>query len=293
MTRKHHARRRTSFGSVLVFALLILYVISVLFALGWSIITSLKGRLDYATNKFGFPEEWMWSNYPTAIEHFVAKGILSTKSFYFENMLLNSLLYAGVGSLLGTICTSVMAYVSARFHFKISHIILTIVIITMSLPIVGSLPSGIQITKALHLFNTYPGMLIMQFYFIGAHFLILYEAFQQIPGDYADAARVDGANNFQIMIRVIFPMIAGAFFTVWLIKFVTLWNNYQINLDYLPDIPTLAYGLYVYTQSTDSAISSTPMQMAGCNFLIIPSLIVFLVFHKQLMGTSSEGGIKG
>lgn len=287
-------RKEISIISILIVTILILYVISLIVPLCWSIITSLKSRSDYLNNPFGLPKKFEFNNYVVAFEHYTSKYIRhnTIKTAYIEDMLINSLIYSIGGSFLATLVTCIMAYASSRFKFKIGKIIYSIVLVTMVLPIVGSLPSAIQITKALHLYDSYAGMLILQCSFLGVHFLFFYEAFKRVPIDYSEAAYVDGANNLTIFLKIMLPMVKDTFFTIMLIKFVGLWNDYNITLEFVPNIKTLAFGLYEYSHSYDQAISSTPMRLAGANILAIPIIIVFLCFHKKIMGGYTEGGVK-
>lgn len=287
-------RKEFSIVSIIIFTILILYVASLIIPMFWSLLTSLKTRSDYLNNPFGFPKKFAFNNYSIAFNHYASKYIRNhtIKTAYIEDMLLNSLIYSIGGSFLGTLVTCIMAYASSRFKFKIGKVIYGIVIVTMVLPIVGSLPSAIQITKTLHLYDTYIGLLILQCSFLGVHFLFFYEAFKRVPIDFSEAAYVDGANNFMIFIKIMLPMVKNTFFTIMLIKFVGLWNDYNITLEYAPNIKTLAFGLYEYSHSYNQEISSTPMRLAGANILAIPIIIVFLCFHNKIMGGYAEGGIK-
>lgn len=292
---KSHKSGRFSVLSTFVLVLLILYSLSIVLPLIWMVLTSFKSRIDYMENVFGFPTQFHFENYQIAFDNFsqtyVRDGIVYTATIY--EMLFNSLFYAIGGSFLGTLAIFLMAYAAARFDFKIGKVIYGIVIVTMVLPIVGSLPSAIQITRALGLYDSYAFLWISQFNFLGVHFLLFYEALKRIPRDYDEAGYIDGANNFTIMTRLIFPQVKGTFATIMLIKFAGLWNDYNITMEYVPNIKTLAFGLYEYSQSYKAVISSTPMRLAGCCILAIPVTIFFLIFHKKIMGESDEGGIKG
>ena len=287
-------RKEISIISIIVFTILILYVLSLVIPLFWSLITSLKSRSDYLNNPFGFPRKLEFNNYVIAFNNYASKIVVNhtPKTIYIEGMLLNSLIYSIGGSFLGTLVTCIMAYAASRFKFKIGKVIYGIVIVTMVLPIVGSLPSAIQITKALHIYDTYAGLLILQCSFLGVHFLFFYEAFKRVPKDFEEAAYVDGASNFKILLKIMLPMVKSTFFTIMLIKFVGLWNDYNITLEYVPNIKTLAFGLYEYSHSYKQEISSTPMRLAGANILAIPIMIVFLCFHEKIMGGYADGGIK-
>lgn len=292
---KPHKSGRFSVLSTFVLVLLILYSLSIVLPLIWMVLTSFKSRIDYMENVFGFPTQFHFENYQIAFDNFsqtyVRDGVVYTATIY--EMLFNSLFYAIGGSFLGTLAIFLMAYAAARFDFKIGKVIYGIVIVTMVLPIVGSLPSAIQITRALGLYDSYAFLWISQFNFLGVHFLLFYEALKRIPRDYDEAGYIDGANNFTIMTRLIFPQVKGTFATIMLIKFAGLWNDYNITMEYVPNIKTLAFGLYEYSQSYKAVISSTPMRLAGCCILAIPVTIFFLIFHKKIMGESDEGGIKG
>ena len=113
-----------------------------------------------------------------------------------------------------------------------------------------------------------------------------------MPKDYSEAAYVDGANNFTVMVRIMFPLARNTFLTIMLIKFIDLWNDYYMTMQFMPNIKTLAFGLYEYSQSYKPAISSTPMKLAGCCILAVPVLVLFLCFHDRIMGNISMGGIK-
>ena len=136
------------------------------------------------------------------------------------------------------------------------------------------------------------GMWILKSGFLGMHFLIFYGMFKAMPKDYSEAAYVDGANNFTVMVRIMFPLARNTFLTIMLIKFIDLWNDYYMTMQFMPNIKTLAFGLYEYSQSYKPAISSTPMKLAGCCILAVPVLVLFLCFHDRIMGNISMGGIK-
>lgn len=291
---KKMMRKKIDFAAVVILFLLIVYVISLLFPMLWAFVTTFKSRLDYVSNPLWLPKSWKFSNLITSIEYFTVdiRAEYGSRTVYIEEMALYSILFAGGSAFCTTFVTCVMAYASARYPFFFSKVIYSIVIITMSLPIVGALPSELQLAKTLHIYNSMIGMWIMKCGFLNLYYLVFYEMFRGVPKDFSDAAAVDGASNLGIMFRVIFPLIKNTFFTVLLILFIGFWNDYSTTIAYMPSYPTLAYGLYVYSFSAKPAISSTPMKLAGCYILMIPVLILFAFFHKKIMGNISMGGIK-
>ena len=164
----------------------------------------------------------------------------------------------------------------------------------MILPIVGAMPSELRILRALGIYNTIFGMLILKANFLGAYFLMFHAFFSHIPKDYYEAAAIDGAGNFTILFRMVFPMVKTLFWTIVLLYFLGNWNDYNITLIYAPSYPTLAYGLYSFNMSNNPEIADTPHKMAGAMMLFIPIFLFFCIFQKKLIGENlSAGGIKG
>ena len=95
------------------------------------------------------------------------------------------------------------------------------------------------------------------------------------------------------MARIMLPLVRNTFFTVFLIKFVELWNDYQVPLLYLPSRPTLSFGLYFVSNYTGNTISTVPLRMAGCIIILLPILALFIAFKEKLMGNITMGGVKG
>lgn len=283
-----------SFIMKIVTVVLILYCISLIYPLVWALMTSFKETLDYLNNPIGFPARLAVENYAMAYKYFYVTVEVGSniKYIYLEEMILNSLLYSIGGAFFATFSAAITAYAASRFKFKFSKVIYWIVIITMILPIVGSLPSEIQVTKALGLYDSIWGLYVLKANFLGLYFLVFYAMFSSIPYDFSDAARMDGANNWQIFTKIMLPMARKLFFTVMLILFIANWNDYQTPLLYLPSHPTLAVGLFNFQGSTVNAISSTPIKLAGALMVFIPTFIVFIFLQKPLMGGMDMGGVK-
>ena len=156
------------------------------------------------------------------------------------------------------------------------------------------MPSELRIMRALGMYDSLLGMMIMKANFVGGTtFLIFNVAFKGFPKDFEEAAWIDGASNFTVMMTIMMPMIKATFSTMWLLSFISFWNDYQTPLLYFPSKPTLSYGLYRFTTDTSGvAGTSTPLALATCFLLMTPILIVFLFTSEKLIGNVSVGGLK-
>ena len=122
-------------AKIIVFVLFTVYALSLVYALGWALITSFKDQFEYQNNRNGFPEVWRFGNYITAF-----KSVSANEHGMIE-MFINSIWYAGGGALLGVLVSSVVAYVVAKYRFPGRNLLYSVALFTMMLPIVGAMPS--------------------------------------------------------------------------------------------------------------------------------------------------------
>ena len=295
---RNSKEKRTSVPvfEIVSFVVLLAYAISLALPLVWSFFTSFKGRIDYRLNPVGLPKEWEFL-YDDVLKQFrapITKNNITTEGGAGLGIMFgNSIWYAIGTSVVSTTVSFLVGYIVARFRFKICDAIYTVVILQMIIPTVGTLPSEIAIAQGLGLYNTIHGMLFMKSYVTGLYFLSFYAALRVIPRDYEEAAYLDGAGNFRVMLNIMLPMASGVCATVFLLNFIGFWNDYQTPMVYMPGYPTLAYGLfYLCNVPRNDIDSSVPMQLAGCMLMAIPLLMLFMACHKKLLGNVSLGGLK-
>ena len=206
----------------------------------------------------------------------------------------NSILYCLGSAFFTTLAPCMMAYVVSKFgkKFKFFNIYTSIVIVCMTIPIVGSIPSQLQVAHALHLTDSIVGMWIMKSYFLGMYYLVFISSFAAVPESISEAAKIDGASNFRVFISMMLPMVKLTFFTVMLIKFIEFWNDYQTPHLYFPGFPTIAYGSFYMATNYRGGLAYVPYRMAGCIIVVIPILVVFVLFAERLMSNISMGGLK-
>lgn len=281
---------------LIFFILLLIYAVSLLVPFLWTLMSSLKSRLDFRMDPFGLPTSIEWENYVKAFNGLyiqVTDGA-GVRNVFMLEMFGYTLAYAVGATILSTLSHMVVAYICAKYtRFKITKVLYSIVIITMILPIVGSLPSEMQVVKALGLYNNILGAWIMKASFLGMHFLMFYATFKGISWEYAEAAFMDGASHARVMFQIMFPLAKTTIAGLMLLSFIGFWNDYNMSMIYMPDIPTIAYGLFRFQFSTGQETSSITIQLAGCTIVMFPIFVLFLCFRKQLIGNIAIGGIKG
>lgn len=277
----------------ILFAILILYTISLFVPLAWGLLTSIKSRSDFVTNIFGLPKKWMFDNYPKAFSNFWVKISYrgTTKTVLLWEMLLNSIIYTGGSTLVTTLTPCITAYLVAKYSFKFNKVVFNTVIIVMLIPIVGNMPSMLNLMYALNLYDTFIGIILMKINFCTMYFLVFYGTFKSLSRGYAEAAFIDGASHVKVMFYIMLPLVKTTIGVVALLNFIALWNDYMIPMVFWPSRPTAALGMFIY--SKNNLVNSIPDQMSGCMIFVFPILVLFLLFQKKMMGNLTIGGLKG
>lgn len=232
-----------------------------------------------------------WSNNFTLQNFSKAFSLFEVEKQPFTVLLYNSLWYS-IGSVLINVFFEASAtYVICKYKFKGRNFLYGLVIVRMMIPIMGSLPSSVRTYKALGLMNS-PLILVSAIDCLGGGFLIMYSFFKSISWEYAEAAKIDGANHWQVYFKVMLPMAMPAISVVMITGFIGRWNEYMGICIYMPKLPTLSYALYVFEQQMDYG-ANAPVYFSGVLIAAIPCVILFLIFQNSIMQKVNIGGLKG
>ena len=296
--KKDISKSRFDVFTALLLLLITLYSISLLGLLAWGLMKSLQDKVDYimqGASAASFPKKITFDNYLNAFKELKLKlGMeFGGRTVYFGEMLMNSLIYAVVCGILHTLTPCIVAYLTVRIKTRFNKLINAIVYFQMFVPLLGSMPSSIQLMTSLHLINTWIGMFVMKIGFTGVSFLIFQAQFESLSGEYAEAAKIDGANRYQIMFGIEFQLVKTILMIYFVMNFISYWNDYQTPMIYLPNHPTASYGLWRLNSKTGSYSDYVIFKVAGFMIMIIPTFVLFLIFKDKMIGNLTLGGIKG
>lgn len=292
---KNNIEKKLTPLTIIMLILLICYTFSLFVLLGWGILSSLKTEFEFVDFPYQLPKTWKFENYTQVFKYFYVTSKATGESVYLPQLLFNTLYIAISQALAATIVPMVTAYACARFQYKLSNLLCSIVLITMAVPIVGNQASTISMQMALGIYDNIWIHWIANAHFLGMYFLVFHGMFKSIPSSYSEAAKIDGASNFRVMSQVIFPLALTTAGTVFLLNFIGYWNDYQNPLLYLPSYPTIANAFFTIIKVTapDVTIDTFPHKLASTSIILLPILVIFLLFQKKLMGNLTLGGVKG
>ncbi len=288
---KSATKPKTSIFFSIIGLLLVVDTLCLFALVGWGFLKSLQsveGYIMSGASETSLPKlsEMTLSNY------FAAFKKLKYGNTYLWEMFGNSIVYALVGSLVSILVPCIVGYLTATFDFWFNKVISFIIYFTMVFTVYGSQPSMIVITNKLGLFNTWQGIFLMKASFIGGGYLFFYATFRSMSKEYAEAAIIDGASNWQVMIKIAFPLASTIIFVQFVSTFIVMWNDYQTPMIYLSKYPTASYGLFLFTRATNSYEDYLIYKLAGFMLLLIPTFTVFMCLRKYLLREVTEGGVK-
>ena len=261
------------------FFLFIVTVIS-LVPFFWMISTSLKN----AGALMAIPIEWIPEHVSFDSYIKVLTQLPFIKSFF------NSVIVSLSSTILTLISSSLAAFVFAKFDFKFKNTIFVLFLASMMVPLqVTGIPIFIILMK-LGLTNSYFGVIIPSIFNVFAIFL-LRQYMKKISNEYIEAAVIDGANMFQVYWKIIVPMSIVPMTTLFIINFMSYWNDYFWPLIILTDPNKITLPVLLSKLNAQYATEFNTL-MAGSLISMLPILIIYAIAQKYFIRGIQEGGIK-
>ena len=191
---------------------------------------------------------------------------------------------------LGSMC----AYSLARFPFRGSRFVYYLILAGNTFPIFLAIVPLFFVLKNIGLLNSMPGLILtyVAFAFPFTVFF-LYPFFRALPAEIAEAAELDGAGDWRTFIQVMLPMAKPGIAAVAIFNFLGLWNQFL-----LPVALNTNEKNYVLSQAMANFVSSAGYEVnygamfAGVVITVVPVLIAYIIFQRQLQGSLSQGTMK-
>ena len=269
----------------LVFVFFCIYAFALIYPVMWGLGSSFKTVDDYFDNRFGFPTEWKFENYIKAIE------LIENGGMTFPQMAWNSIWFSLGSAWINMEFISAYAYVLNKYKFPGRNFLYGLCLFIMSVPIGASFVSTYRLYHDLQLTNSYLILLTATSVY-GMNLMLFHSYYSNISNSYMEAAKIDGANFYQIYFQIMRKQAGPLALTLGLMLFIAKWNDYMSPLLYLDKMPTLATGLYRY-QTIVERNGNYPVLFAGLFLCLLPILIIFIIFNEKMMNGINVGGLKG
>ncbi len=268
---------------VIIYLTLSIAAFLMVFPFLWSIISSFKFAHEImAIPPTFWPENFTLTNY---------YQVFNSQGSQFGNWYKNSLICSSLVTASVCFFSALAGYSLAKFEYphkeKIFYTILSTMMVPMQMLII---PWYIMFTH-LKLNDTLIGIMLPGLISAFGIFL-LRQAFERIPNSLVEAARLDGASEFTIFRRIMFPLIKPSVAALGIITFVGNWDAFlwPMIITDSSHMKTLPVGLQAFAGQFGVEFH---LIMAAANLVVIPSIIIFIVFQKHIIGSIASSGVKG
>lgn len=278
-----HSLRRGGFVALVIFLIICCF----LAPYAWIVSSSFKNQLTLFNDvtplswKAFVPVGATLENYQTLFERTnVLTALLNTGIVSFGQVALTLLLCA------------MAAYSLTRIHFPGAKFVFLLILLTFLLPIEAMMVPLYQVVSGLGLSNTLMGVMIP---WIASPFglFLLKQAFEELPVELEDAARIDGAGHVRIFFQIVLPNVKVPMLTLGLITFLFSWNSFLWPLVIVQDPAIQVIQVAIAQQGSPTQLPNWGETFAGATVATLPLVLLFLALQKYFTQGMTTSGIKG
>lgn len=263
--------------------MLTLWALLVLIPLAWTLLSSFKTTSEIFASPFSLPADWKFENYVNA---WSTAGI---GTYFF-----NTVIVVGFALVIVMVLGAMCAYVLARYVFPGYRAVYYLMLAGLTFPIFLAVVPLFFILQNMGLLNTLPGLIIVYVAFaLPFTVFFLFSFFKALPNEIAEAAQIDGAGEWRTFFQVMLPMAKPGMASVAIFNFLGLWNQYLIPvaINTRPENYVLSQGIARYAGQMGYSVDFGAL-FAAAIIVIVPVLIMYILFQRQLQGSVSAGTMK-
>ncbi|TYP71103.1 carbohydrate ABC transporter permease [Paenibacillus methanolicus] len=271
-------------GDGIIFVLLAIGAIVMIAPLIWMVSTSVKDKMAvFALPPKWIPDPFIWGKYS---EIWTAGPLLSG--------IQNSVIIAVSVTVVGTFTSSLAAFAFAKLKVPYKDVIFLILLSSLMIPYPSIMIPQFVMFSELGWTDSLKPLIIPGLFGNIVMIFFLRQYLSSVPNAIIEAAKIDGSSYFGIYGRVIFPLIKPAIAAQFILWFMGIWNDYLAPIIYLNSPEKQTLQLVIASFNAMYAIQTDyPLIMAASVIALLPMLIVFIVFQKQIIESVAISGVKG
>jgi len=220
-------------------------------------------------------------------------GIASESGIPFSRYLFNSLIVTIFGVFFSVMFTSMAAYALSKLKFKGKKALFEInTIALMFVPIAVTIPRYLVVANT-GMIDTY-AVLILPLIAMPVGLFLVKQFIDQTPNELIESAKIDGASEMEIFLKIVVPIIAPALATVGILSFSLLWNDVGGSSLYINDerMKTLAFYFTTLSAKTGNTVAGQGIMAAASLITFVPNIVIFIFLQSKVMNTMAHSGIK-
>ena len=273
---------KAGLSSVIKWMLMLFFAFYTLLPLIWLIISSFKTNTELFGSPFALPAVWQVENYINALK---VAGLLK--------MMGNSIIIGIASTMLNVMCASMLAYCISRFRFKGREIIYTFFAAGILVPLNALMVPYYVVVNKTGLYNTHLGLILL-YTAIGIPMstFIIRGFMVSLSREIEEAAYIDGCGFFGRFFRIVLPLAKNGVVTAATFQFLTCWNEFVFAnlLTSSQNVRTIQLGIRYFTNQFSTDFVS---MYAAIVISIVPSILGYMIFQKQIVSGLTSGAVKG
>lgn len=226
------------------------------------------------------PAEFQWGNFKEAMEQAP-----------FVRYFFNTIFVSGVTTLGVLVTSTLAAFALVKLEFRFKNVLVMGMAALLMVPYEVTVFTNYQTIAQLNLLDTYAALILPS---LASIFYMFYlkEYLTSIPISYYKAAKVDGCDDLTFIRRILVPLAKPSLFTMGILSFINGWNAFlwPILVTNTKELRLLSNGLSSFASESGTAVQ---LQMAASTIAIVPILILYLIFRKQIIRGVVKSGVKG
>jgi ABC-type glycerol-3-phosphate transport system permease component len=265
------------------YAVLAILIVLSLYPFVMMTINSFKSDSEILANPSALPRDWTLTSYA---------AVFSSQSGLVRNFV-NGVIIAGTSTVVAVVITAMAAFAFAKYHFIGRNVLFTLLMLTLMVPPQITIPPLYIMFARVGWINTLQVQIVPTITSVFGLFMIR-QYMLGIPNELLEAARIDGANHWQVFWRIMLPVSAPILGAFAILHFLGVWNAYLWPL-IVANQPAVQPIMVSLPNLTDPNIGYLPVWgtiMAGCVLATLPILIVFVIFQDRFMASAVVGAVR-
>ncbi len=269
-------------------AMVVLIAMTMYFVLPvfWLVVASTKSQGDLIrTFGFWFSDPQLGSN---------ISALFAEEDGVYTRWLLNSLLYAGVGALVGTVLAAMAGYGLSKYAFRGREVLFSVILGGVLMPATALALPLFLLFSEIGQTDTYWSVFLPSIVSPFGVYLSRVYAAGSVPDELIEAARIDGAGELRIFFTQAVRLMSPALVTIYLFQFVTIWNNFFLPLIMLQDskLFPVTLGLFTWNSQTSRNPELLTLTVVGSLVSVIPLILLFLSLQRYWRTGLASGSVK-
>lgn len=275
-------KKKMSAGMVAIYVILIIWAVITVFPFAWVLLNSFKPSAEVLRSSFSFPEAATMENYKNAFAN------LNVLSAYRYSFIISGTVTVGV-----MLFASLMSFGLTRYRFRGKQFIRSLIVASLMFPVFSTIIPVFRMMVQWKLLNKSIAVILPQIAGNLSFATIVMTGFMQsIPIEMEEAAYMEGANVFQVFVKIIVPLCRPSLATVAIFSFLWSYNDLFVQKIMMRD-PT-KYPISTLLEQISSKYGTDfGLMAASVTIIVIPVMIVYILLQKNIIKGLTAGAVKG